>query len=381
MPANEGRGYVLRRIMRRAMRHAHLLGASEPLMHRLAPTLVAAMGEAYPELKRAQPAIEDQLLQEEERFRRTLGRGLALLDEETVRLKKGGVLNGETAFKLYDTYGFPLDLTQDILRGRAMSVDLAGFDAAMEKQREKGREAWVGSGQVASDAVWLSISDRAGPSKFLGYTGEEGQGKIVAIVVDGAEAHDLREGVSAEIIFDQTPFYAESGGQAGDKGTINFSNGAVFIVQDTQKRAGVLHVHAGKLLKGAIKVGDAAKLEIDHGRRTRIRANHSATHLLHAALRNVLGPHVTQKGSLVEEDRFRFDFSHANPMSAAEIDKVEDEVNAIIRQNAEGNVREMAPDKAIEAGRDGAVRRKVWRRRARADAGRKSRRCEEAVFG
>jgi alanyl-tRNA synthetase len=350
MPANEGRGYVLRRIMRRAMRHAHLLGASEPLMHRLAPTLVVAMGEAYPELKRAQPAIEDQLLQEEERFRRTLGRGLALLDDETAKMKKGAALPGETAFKLYDTYGFPLDLTQDILRGRAMSVDLAGFDAAMEKQREKGREAWVGSGQVASDAVWLSISDRTGPSKFLGYSGEEGQGKVVAIVVDGEEAHELREGVSAEIIFDQTPFYAESGGQAGDKGTITFANGAVFTVADTQKRAGVLHVHAGKLTKGAIKVGDAAKLEIDHGRRTRIRANHSATHLLHAALRNVLGPHVTQKGSLVEEDRFRFDFSHANPMSAVEIDKVEDEVNAIIRQNAEGNVREMAPDKAIEAG-------------------------------
>ena len=319
-------------------------------MHRLAPALVSAMGEAYPELKRAQPVIEDQLLQEEERFRRTLGRGLALLDDETASLKKGGVLNGETAFKLYDTYGFPLDLTQDILRGREMTVDLPGYDAAMERQREKGREAWAGSGEVATDAVWRSIIERARATEFLGYAGEDGAGKLVAIVADGAEAHDLREGAPAELVFDRTPFYAESGGQAGDKGAITFKNGAVFEVADTQKRAGGLHVHRGVLKKGAIKVGDAASLEIDHGRRTRIRANHSATHLLHAALRNVLGPHVTQKGSLVEEDRFRFDFSHANPMSAAEIERVEDEVNSIIRQNAEGVIREMAPDKAIEAG-------------------------------
>jgi alanyl-tRNA synthetase len=350
MPSNEGRGYVLRRIMRRAMRHAHLLGAAEPLMHRLAPALIKEMGDAYPELKRAQPAIEDQLLQEEERFRRTLGRGLALLDEETVSLQKGGVLNGETAFKLYDTFGFPLDLTQDILRGRDMTVDLPGYDAAMERQREKGREGWTGSGQAATDAVWLSIKDRTGPSEFVGYAGESGEGRVVAIVVDGEEAHELREGVSGEIVFDRTPFYAESGGQAGDKGVINFKDGARFEVSDTQKHAGGLHVHVGKLTKGSAKVGDAAALQINHDRRQRIRANHSATHLLHAALRNVLGKHVTQKGSLVEEDRFRFDFSHSNPMTADEIERVEDEVNAIIRQNAEGVTKEMSPEKAIEAG-------------------------------
>jgi alanyl-tRNA synthetase len=354
MPANEGSGYVLRRIMRRAMRHAHLLGAAEPLMHRLAPTLIAEMGEAYPELKRAQPVIQDQLLQEEQRFRATLGRGLALLDEATVRLKKGEELPGETAFRLYDTFGFPLDLTQDILRGREMSVDLKGFDAAMERQREMGRKGWGGSGDAAPDAVWFSISDRAGPSEFLGYAGEAGEGKLVAIVADGAEQHELREGVSAELVFDRTPFYAESGGQAGDKGVITFNNGARFEVADTQKMAGVLHVHAGKLVNagngGSVKVGDPASLKIEHARRQRIRANHSATHLLHAALRNVLGPHVTQKGSLVEEDRFRFDFSHSNPMTADEIERVEDEVNAIIRQNAEGVTKEMSPEKAIEAG-------------------------------
>jgi alanyl-tRNA synthetase len=350
MPANEGRGYVLRRIMRRAMRHAHLLGAAEPLMYRLAPTLVAEMGDAYPELKRALPTIEDQLLQEEERFRRTLGRGLALLDVETAKLKKGGELAGETAFKLYDTFGFPLDLTQDILRGREMTVDLKGYDAAMERQRDKGREGWTGSGQAATDAVWLSIRDRAGPSEFLGYVGEQGEGRVVALVADGEETHELREGAIAQIVFDRTPFYAESGGQAGDKGVITVKNGARFEVADTQKMAGALHVHAGKLVKGAVKVGDGASLVIDLARRQRIRANHSATHLLHAALRNVLGPHVTQKGSLVEEDRFRFDFSHSSPMTADEIERVEDEVNAIIRQNAEGVTKEMTPEKAIEAG-------------------------------
>jgi alanyl-tRNA synthetase len=220
----------------------------------------------------------------------------------------------------------------------------------MERQREKGREAWAGSGEDATSAVWLSISDRAGPTEFLGYASEEGDGRVVAIVAGGEEAHQLREGMSGQIVFDRTPFYAESGGQAGDKGTIRFKNGAVFEVVDTQKFAGVLHAHAGKLVKGAVKVGDGAHLAIDHARRQRIRANHSATHLLHAALRNVLGPHVTQKGSLVEEDRFRFDFSHSNPMTAEEVERVEDEVNAVIRQNAEGVTKEMAPQQAIEAG-------------------------------
>jgi alanyl-tRNA synthetase len=349
MPSNEGRGYVLRRIMRRAMRHAHLLGATEPLMYRLAPTLIAEMGEAYPELVRARPVIETQLRDEEERFRRTLSNGLRLLDEELAGIGKGK-LSGRTAFKLYDTFGFPLDLTQDILRGRGLEVDVAEYDVAMQEQKDAGKESWTGAGKAAPDAVWFSISDRAGPSEFLGYAGEDGEGKVSAIVSDGAEQHELREGALAEIVFDRTPFYAESGGQAGDKGAIKFKNGAVFEVADTQKRAGVLHVHGGKLVKGAIKVGDGAKLEIDHGRRARIRSNHSATHLLHAALRNVLGAHVTQKGSLVEEDRFRFDFSHSNPMTADEIERVEDQVNAVIRQNAEGVIREMAPDKAIEAG-------------------------------
>ncbi|MGE3303611.1 MAG: alanine--tRNA ligase [Hyphomonadaceae bacterium] len=348
-PGNEGRGYVLRRIMRRAMRHAHLLGAKEPLMHRLAPALIAEMGAAYPELKRAQPVIENELLQEEERFRRTLGRGLALLDDEAAKLKAGGALSGETAFRLYDTFGFPLDLTQDILRGRGMSVDIAGFDTAMERQREKGREAWAGSGDAATGAVWRAIAERTGPTEFLGYAGEAGEGRLTAIVANGEEAHELRAGVNADLVFDRTPFYGESGGQSGDHGEIRFANGAVFAVADAQKEAGLV-VHRGKLISGAVKVGDAAALEIDHARRNAIRSNHSATHLLHAALRNVLGPHVAQKGSLVEADRFRFDFSHNAPMTAEEIERVEDEVNAIIRQNGEGVIREMAPEKAIEAG-------------------------------
>ncbi len=350
MPSNEGRGYVLRRIMRRAMRHAHLLGATEPLMHRLAPTLIAEMGEAYPELKRAQPVIETQLRDEEERFRRTLSNGLRLLDDELTHIGKGKKLSGRTAFKLYDTFGFPLDLTQDILRGRGLEVDVAEYDKAMQEQKDSGKVSWTGAGDAAPDAVWFSVSDRTGPSEFLGYGGEDGEGKLEAIVAEGGEQHELREGVSAEIVFDRTPFYAESGGQAGDRGVITFANGAVFEVADTQKRAGKLHVHQGVLRQGAVTVGESAKLEIDHGRRARIRANHSATHLLHAALRNVLGPHVTQKGSLVEEDRFRFDFSHSNPMTADEIERVEDQVNAVIRQNGEGVIREMAPDKAIEAG-------------------------------
>jgi alanyl-tRNA synthetase len=349
-PANEGRGYVLRRIMRRAMRHAHILGAKEPLMHRLAPTLIAEMGDAYPELRRAKPVIEAQLLEEEERFRRTLGNGLKLLEDELAGLKKGGKLPGETAFKLYDTFGFPLDLTQDILRGRGLEVDVAGFDAAMARQREKGRESWTGAEGGDNAAIWLSILERTKGNEFLGYGAEEGDGKLTAIVAHGEEAHVLREGAQAALVFDRTPFYAESGGQSGDHGVIRFANGAEFAVEDTQKQGGALHAHIGRLTKGAVKVGDKAKLEIDHARRQAIRANHSATHLLHAALRNVLGPHVTQKGSLVEADYFRFDFSHGQAMSAEEIGRVEDEVNAVIRQNAEGVIKEMAPQKAIEEG-------------------------------
>ncbi|HRP12158.1 MAG TPA: alanine--tRNA ligase, partial [Terricaulis sp.] len=349
-PSNEGRGYVLRRIMRRAMRHAHILGAKEPLMHRLAPTLIAEMGEAYPELKRAQPVIEAQLREEEERFRRTLANGLRLLEDEIAGLKQGEKLSGRTAFKLYDTFGFPLDLTQDILRGKGLEVDEPEYDAAMQAQKESGAASWKGADGADNPAIWLSILERTKGNEFLGYGAEDGAGAVTAIVANGAEAHDLREGATGALVFDRTPFYAESGGQAGDQGLIKFANGAEFAVEDTQKQAGSLHAHIGRLVKGAIQVGDKAQLEIDHARRGAIRANHSATHLVHAALRNVLGPHVTQKGSLVEADYFRFDFSHGQALSADEIGRVEDEVNAIIRQNAEGVIKEMAPDKAIAEG-------------------------------
>ncbi len=349
-PANEGRGYVLRRIMRRAMRHAHMLGASEPLMHRLAPTLIAEMGAAYPELERARPVILDQLEQEEDRFRRTLGRGLSLLEEELAALPAGKPLSGDVAFKLYDTFGFPLDLTQDILRGRDLTVDSEGFETAMERQREKGRESWTGAGEAAGDAVWLSIKERAGQTDFLGYEGLKGEGAVVAIVANGAETHHIEAGQTAEIVFDRTPFYAESGGQAGDHGVIWFADGAKFEVDDTQKRAGALHGHIGRLLNGRVTVGDTATFDADAHRRDAIRANHSATHLLHAALRHVLGPHVSQKGSLVEADRLRFDFSHGAPVTADALERIEDEVNAVIRQNAEATIREMAPADAIAAG-------------------------------
>ncbi|MBY0562820.1 MAG: alanine--tRNA ligase [Hyphomonadaceae bacterium] len=348
-PANEGRGYVLRRIMRRAMRHAHILGAKEPLMHRLAPTLIAEMGEAYPELKRAQPVIEAQLHEEEDRFRRTLGNGLRLLEDELATLTPGKKLAGETAFKLYDTFGFPLDLTQDILRGRGLEVDTTGFDVAMERQREKGRESWTGSGEAASEDLWLKLADQGGATEFVGYASDTGAASLLAIVEKGKVARHASGPADLALVFDKTPFYGESGGQAGDQGVVHFENGAEFIVDDTQKHAG-LHVHIGRLKGGKIASGDKASLAIDRTRRARIRANHSATHLLHAALRNALGPHVTQKGSLVEADYFRFDFSHGQAMSADEIARVEDEVNAVIRQNAEGVIKEMAPAKAIEEG-------------------------------
>jgi alanyl-tRNA synthetase len=348
-PSNEGRGYVLRRIMRRAMRHGHILGAREPMMHKLVGALASEMGQAYPELGRAQPAIEAALEQEEARFQRTLGRGLALLDEATDGLGEGAELSGETAFRLYDTYGFPIDLTADILRGRGMSVDQAGFDTAMAEQKKAAREAWSGSGDTASQAVWFRVRDKIGATSFLGYAGTSDEGVLRAIVADGEMRDEVAPG-DCELVFDRTPFYAESGGQAGDHGEIHFASGARFIVRDVQKRAGDLHVHIGELTGGSVKLGDKAELVANAARRQRIRANHSATHLLHAALRNVLGPHVTQKGSLVEEDRLRFDFSHGGALSAAEIEAIEDEVNAVIRQNDEARIQTMAPDKAIEAG-------------------------------
>ncbi len=348
-PANEGRGYVLRRIMRRAMRHAHILGAKEPLMHRLAPTLIAQMGEAYPELARARPVIEAQLHEEEERFRRTLGNGLKLLEEELAILKKGKKLAGATAFKLYDTFGFPIDLTQDILRGRGLEVDTAGFDAAMERQREKGRESWTGAGEAGGEEIWLTLADQGGASEFLGYQSDAATATLLAMVEQGAVTRTLAAPAEAALVFAATPFYAESGGQAGDHGMIHFDNGAEFVVADTQKRAG-LHVHIGRLKGGKIAPGDKASLSIDRDRRAKIRANHSATHLLHAALRNVLGPHVTQKGSLVEAEHFRFDFSHGAAMTQGEVSRVEDEVNAVIRQNSEGAIKETSPEQAIAEG-------------------------------
>ena len=349
LPSNEGRGYVLRRIMRRAMRHGHLLGAREPLMYKLAPALISEMGAAYPELGRAKAAIESALEQEEARFQRTLGNGLSLLDKETANMKAGDALPGDVAFKLSDTYGFPLDLTQDILRGRDMGVDVAGFEAALEQQRQDSRAAGFSSGDQATEDIWFRVRDDAGATKFTGYDGTDGKGKLVAIAAGGARVDTLSPG-AAEIVFDTTPFYAESGGQAGDHGEIVFANGARFIVRDVQKRAADLHVHIGELVSGEVKLGESADLRVDAERRRAIMANHSATHIMHAALRKVLGEHVTQKGSLVEADRFRFDFSHNGPMSQAEIEAVEDEVNAQIRENMPTGIQVTSPDKAIEAG-------------------------------
>jgi alanyl-tRNA synthetase len=348
-PSNEGRGYVLRRIMRRAMRHAHILGAREPGMHKLVPALIGEMGAAFPELGRAQAAIESALEQEESRFQRTLGRGLALLDEASTDLQEGDTLPGETAFKLYDTYGFPLDLTQDILRGRGMSVDEAGFDAAMDRQKEGSKAAGFSSGDAASGEVWFRIRDAVGPTEFLGYSDLAAEGVLKAIIADGAQVEALKAGDQAELVLDRTPFYAESGGQAGDHGVIT-AGSARFIVRDVQKRAGDLHVHLGELVDGELTVGADLTAAVNTDRRTRIMANHSATHLMHAALRDILGEHVTQKGSLVEEERMRFDFSHGAPVTPAEIEAIEDQVNAVIRQNNPVGVAVTSPDKAIEAG-------------------------------
>ncbi|HEY3951669.1 alanine--tRNA ligase [Phenylobacterium sp.] len=353
-PSNEGRGYVLRRIMRRAMRHAHLLGAAEPLMHRLAPTLVAEMGEAYPELRRAEPAIVDTLRQEEERFRRTLGRGMSLLDEATAGLKQGEVLSGETAFRLYDTYGFPLDLTQDAVRAKGLTVDLEGFDAAMARQREQAREAWTGSGQVAAAAEWFAIRDRLGPTQFLGYEQIEATGELLALVEGGREIDGALTGSTVQAVFDRTPFYAESGGQAGDQGEVEWpmdgGKAGRARVADVQKQAGDLFVHELEVLEGTLTSGVRARLAVDAERRAATRSNHSATHLLHAALRNVLGAHVTQKGQMVDGERIRFDFSHGAPVTPEEIDRIEAEVNAVVRQNLPAETELMAPKDAMAAG-------------------------------
>ena len=348
-PSNEGRGYVLRRIMRRAMRHGHLLGATGPEVFKLVPTLVTEMGAAYPELRRAQDVIEAELEQEEARFQGTLGRGLALLEDATAGLSRGDRLSGEIAFRLYDTYGFPSDLTADILRARGIEMDQKGFDAAMLLQKEGSRKAWTGSGDAGEDDIWRDIAERAGTTGFVGYGGLQSEGKLKAIVRDGKPIGSATPG-ELTAVFDQTPFYAESGGQAGDRGRITFQNGAEMIVRDTVKRAGELHAHIGELVSGKIRTGASATLCVEGERRSRLMANHSATHLLHAALRRVLGSHVTQKGSLVEADRLRFDFSHGAPMKDAEIEAVEAMVNAVVRQNNAVDIEEMAPDAAIEAG-------------------------------
>jgi len=348
-PSNEGRGYVLRRIMRRGMRHAHLLGAQEPLMHRLVPTLVEEMGGAYPELKRAQATIEHTLKDEEERFRRTLGRGMALLEEATAGLAEGGVLSGETAFKLYDTYGFPLDLTQDAVRAKGLTVDLDAFEAAMARQREMARENWAGSGQVAAAAEWFAIRDRLGPTEFLGYETTEATAELLVLVEGGREVDAATEGATVEALFDRTSFYAESGGQAGDRGEVEWDGGRARVL-DVQKEAGDLHVHQLEVLQGVLKPGLRVRLAVDPARRAATRANHSATHLLHAALRNVLGRHVAQKGQMVDGERIRFDFSHGQPLSPEEIDRIEAEVNAVVRQNLPAETQLMAPQQAIEKG-------------------------------
>ena len=347
LPSNEGRGYVLRRIMRRAMRHAHLLGAKDPVMHRLVPALVKQMGQAYPELSQGQAMIEETLLLEETRFKTTLDRGLKLLDDELSDLDEGVSLPGSSAFKLYDTYGFPLDLTQDALRERGREVDVDGFDAAMAEQKAKARAAWSGSGEAADDTIWFDVVDAHGTTDFLGYDTEIAEGQIVAIIKDGADVETAETGDDVQVALNQTPFYAESGGQVGDTGVIKTETATVRVT-DTRKTAGIF-IHFGTIEEGTLeKTG--AELSVDHGRRTAIRANHSATHLLHEALRERLGDHVAQRGSLNAADRLRFDFSHTKAMSLEEIKQVEEDVNAYIRQNTAVETRIMTPDDARDMG-------------------------------
>ncbi len=350
LPSNEGRGYVLRRIMRRAMRHAHLLGCREPLMYKLVPALVTAMGAAFPELGRADALITETFRLEEERFKTTLERGLRLLEEETDGLGEGQSLAGEVAFRLYDTFGFPLDLTQDILRGQGRSVDTSGFDAAMEEQRAAARRAWAGSGDAATEEVWFDIRDEHGATEFLGYDNEAAEGKVVAIVVDGKPVDSAGAGAEVAVVVNQTPFYGESGGQMGDTGAMRVSGGATIEVSETEKHLGDLHVHRGRVIDSTLSVGDVVELQVDVVRRARLRANHSATHLLHEALRINLGKHVSQKGSLVAPDRLRFDISHPKPLNAEEIASVEEEVNRRVTVNAAVETHLMTPDDAIEAG-------------------------------
>jgi alanyl-tRNA synthetase len=349
LPSNEGRGYVLRRIMRRAMRHAELLGAREPLMYRLVWALVREMGQAYPELVRAENLIEETLRLEETRFRKTLERGLSILDEKSSGLNKGDMFDGETAFTLYDTYGFPLDLTQDALKSRGVGVDVAAFTDAMDRQREKARAAWAGSGDTATENVWFPLREKLGSTEFLGYETETAEGVVAALVKDGREVDSLRCGEEGAVVMNQTPFYAESGGQVGDTGLMT-GDGVRFRVTDTQKKAGDLFVHLGIVEQGTLKPATALQLDVDHARRSSIRANHSATHLLHEALRQVLGDHIAQRGSLVAPDRLRFDFVHPKPISPEELARVEDIANDVVLDNDEVTTRLMAVDDARDAG-------------------------------
>ena len=349
LPSNEGRGYVLRRIMRRAMRHAHLLGAEQPVIFKLVPALVKEMGEAFPELVRAQPLITETLKLEEGRFKKTLGTGLKLLDDETRTLSAGGTLKGDVAFKLYDTFGFPLDLTQDVLRARDITVDTAGFEKSMDEQRAKARAAWQGSGDTADKAIWFDVRQKIGATEFLGYDTDRAEGQIKAIVVDGKEVPSLAAGQKGWLLVNQTPFYAESGGQMGDAGRFVGPAGEAAIA-DVQKMVGSLHAHEATVETGAIKVGDDVVMTIDPARRAQLRAHHSATHLLHEALRRHLGDHVSQKGSLVAPERLRFDISHTKAISPVELRRIEDEVNARIRLNSSVDTRLMTPDEAIAAG-------------------------------
>jgi|TARA_B110000093_G_scaffold163457_1_gene186355 alanyl-tRNA synthetase len=348
LPSKDGRGYVLRRIMRRAMRHAHLIGAEDPLLHRLVPSLVQQMGAAYPELVQAQAMIEETLLQEETRFRTTLDRGLKLLEGEISKLRPGGSLPGKTAFKLYDTFGFPLDLTQDALREQKMAVDTEGFDAAMSEQKIKARAAWSGSGEIANDTIWYDIFDTHGATEFLGYDTEQSEGQLLALVQGDEKLQIVSAGATVQLIFNQTPFYAESGGQVGDTGQIKTDTGCVKIT-DTRKSAEIV-IHMGTVLEGTLTIGQPAELEVNQARRNSIRANHSATHLLHEALRRSLGEHVAQRGSLNSHDRLRFDFSHGHALTPEQLEEVQGEVNNYIRQNTTVETRVMTPDAARELG-------------------------------
>ncbi|MCH2550403.1 MAG: alanine--tRNA ligase [Alphaproteobacteria bacterium] len=350
LPSNEGRGYVLRRIMRRAMRHAHLLGSDDPLMHRLVPTLVSTMGLAFNELVRAEALITETFKHEEERFKQTLDRGLRLLDEEISSLDEGDIISGEVAFKLYDTYGFPIDLTQDIARGQGLSVGLEDFDKSMEKQREVARQSWSGSGEELTDEVWFDVRENIGATEFLGYDTVMAEGVILAIVVGGKIVEYANIGDSVALVLNQTPFYAESGGQIGDTGSLLTNEGSKVEIIDTQKKLGDLHIHFGTILQEQLKVGDVAELNVNIDRRDRLQANHSATHLLHQALRSQLGEHVTQKGSLVAPDRLRFDISQPTPISEEDLTAVEDIVNQRILLNSKVDTLVLTPEKAIEAG-------------------------------